>query len=346
MNRSSTPTTGRIRHFEGQALVAPDLQDEADYETRLRGLHVRAMHNTWGVAIGFEVSRLSERLIHVGPGIAYDTSGGEIVSSLGPDIGPPVLPAGTGAAAWWFDLVVGPAETSNGPALASGCGGSTGTAAWRWCYAGPVRPGEPSPANVSPEARLGGEVPLVRCIVTDKRTFAEALDFSVRRKAQGLVRPHIAGGRVSVPLTVNQEQVALSATVATGYAGFNGTPFYFARVSIPAFLREAGGANSAAGFVGPFVTVRDPARTSFTLDVRFGAAQTGPGPILLIARSAATRALQATVDWTGIEPNGGCPPELAFFSGLFLFTSPLVSAGIAGVVPGITAILNEGSHHG
>ena len=52
MRRSNAPNLQRIAYHEGQLLSARDLGDDAAYESRLRGLHVRGLHNTWGVAPG------------------------------------------------------------------------------------------------------------------------------------------------------------------------------------------------------------------------------------------------------------------------------------------------------
>lgn len=351
MSRSHSPVTQRLRYFEGQPLAAADMQDDADFEQRLRGLHVRGMHNTWGVALGFEVSRTSDQAIHVGPGIAYDSAGGEIVSAQDPDIGPPVSPLGTKATAWWFDLVVShvdrPSRLDNGP----GCEDVASTASWRWCYAGEAPEGAPSPASVAPDVRLGEEIPLVRCRVTDQRTFDDLLDFSVRRKAQGLVRPHIYGRRETVSLSINVARLVFSATIQTAPGGFNGTPFYFARVVIPSLL-DAANVPSELRFVGPFVSIRDPSRTSFAVDLRIGVSRAGPviffgGSTGLSAMSAAeNRGLDAIVDWVGIEPNGGCPPPPRLNLGFFLYRPALASQFLREWMHPGSLIANEGSRHG
>jgi hypothetical protein len=43
MKRSNAPNLQRIAYHEGQLLSARDLGDDAAYESRLRGLHVRLL---------------------------------------------------------------------------------------------------------------------------------------------------------------------------------------------------------------------------------------------------------------------------------------------------------------
>jgi hypothetical protein len=71
-----------LRHAEGQLLRAPDLEAAAAGEAARRALHVRAVHDTWGVALGFALEpEDSERAVAVGPGFGYDCRGREIASA-------------------------------------------------------------------------------------------------------------------------------------------------------------------------------------------------------------------------------------------------------------------------
>ena len=45
----------RITYRDGQLLTALDLSDEQRRHDRLRRLHVRYLHDTWGIALGLEV---------------------------------------------------------------------------------------------------------------------------------------------------------------------------------------------------------------------------------------------------------------------------------------------------
>src|SRR5690348_14286372 len=77
----ATARAFRLRHHQGQHLQVADLQDEYDNLTWLRGLHVLGLHDTWGIALGFSVQLGPKKsnTVLVGPGLAYDCRGREIV---------------------------------------------------------------------------------------------------------------------------------------------------------------------------------------------------------------------------------------------------------------------------
>ncbi len=330
MTSSAFQPPQRIGYFDGQLLAARDLQDQADGESRLRGLNVRALHNTWGVALGFEIVRSNALLLQVGPGIAYDARGREIISAHTLNVGPPVPPAGTEANAWWFDLVIGyrqPLERSPGEiGCFEGLRPGEEQPVWRWCYAGEAPAGAPSPLQMSREVRLGEEVPLVRCRVDAKPGFGEALDFTVRRQAQGMVRPHVGGGRLSPFLSWDASRSAFTTVVNTAAAGFSRTPFYFARITIPQLFGPDVQTRELRSLLGPFVSVEAPARTSFRLNVRAGFSPVDvPVGIAAEGGAASPRAVVVTprlrvdLNWAGVEPNGGCVPGLQLLSSIFLY---------------------------
>jgi hypothetical protein len=110
--------------------------------------------------------------------------------------------------------------------------------------------------------------------------------------------------------------------VNTSAGGFSQTPAYFARIRIPELTTPSPG---IARPLGPFVTIRNPARTSFVLDVRTAIGSDFEPPVgILSTTAAATTGAQGVVDvdWVGIEATGGCPPQLNLFSALFLFLTP------------------------
>lgn len=313
----------RIGHFEGELLAARDLQDDVDYERRLRGLHVRGLHNTWGVALGYTVSQIGNNLIQVGPGIAYDCRGREVVSSHTFTVGLPVLPVGSDALAWWFDLVISYndlASLLNGRQPTGTCLGSDSTTneerpAWRWVLAAAANSEEDQPPlDVASGVRLGEEIPLVRVRVTNKQTITR-LDFGVRRHAQGLVRPHIAGGQVTSGVTFDEEVQAYPVVVNTAAGGFNQTPLYFARLTIPSFVESDNPQTipQLRRILGPFVSIRAPSRTGFILDLRLAFASDGEifSRFGNVAAATAPRNNNVViVNWVGIESNTGCAPTL------------------------------------
>lgn len=340
MANGQRTTTQRLQYFQGQLLTARDLQDEAAFETRLRGLHVNLVHNTWGVALGFEVAVAAEgTAVTVDPGIAYDCLGREIVSVRSLSIGLPPPPRQSHARQWWFDLVVRYDETI-GVETAVHCVGNGISAReerpfWRWCFAGDVDESELPPADVSAEVRLGEEVPLARfAIRATERTggrIVGAPDLTIRRNAQGLVRPHIASGSAYVEFKDGFESdlVLISTWIDASSGGFNQTPAYFANIELPAELLPL----FAAAVIGPFVSIRAPNRSGFYLDVR-AALSPRDGFIPIAGATHRTANIttdrkndigQVKVNWFGMEANEGCPPEPTFL--YFFWYTPIFLLG-------------------
>jgi hypothetical protein len=69
------------RQHDGELLRARDLGDELSAEAWRWAVHLRLVHRTWGVALGFELEALSdEPAVAIGPGLGYDCHGSEILS--------------------------------------------------------------------------------------------------------------------------------------------------------------------------------------------------------------------------------------------------------------------------
>lgn len=359
MTGSGQNGTQRVRHFEGELLTARDLQDDVAYETRLRGLHVRALHNTWGIALGFDV-RLdpNETTVLLGPGIAYDCRGREIISSRTIAVPAPHRPVPVQDG--WFDLVMrhhdlnALLEGRRGyDCLGDGIHPSEERPAVRWAFAG-----EPTGADapdLAEDVRPGEDIPLARFRISDSGTFGEP-DFTFRRHAQGMVRPHIAGSQVAGDLEFNDTQMAWQTRVDTSAAGFSQTPFYFACLDehpLLALRRRSSGDDSGSldvlrSLLGPFVSIRTPGRTSFDFDVRFAVTPSEVGftaagvPAPPAVEGGAAFAAQtgeihlpATINWIGVEPLGGCQPPVQFqlavlLSGFFLRTPAINVAATFG----------------
>ena len=61
----------RVTYRRGQRLEARDLHDDHRRDARLRELHVRHLHDTWGIALGFEVTGIRD----TGSGAARNATG-------------------------------------------------------------------------------------------------------------------------------------------------------------------------------------------------------------------------------------------------------------------------------
>jgi hypothetical protein len=293
----------RLHHHHGEAVTARDLRDETARELRLGALHVCSVHGTWGVALGFDVHRSADRkAVILGPGIAYDRHGRTIISRQKL---PLRAPAFTSIVPMAVDLTI---------AYDMALGAAEEQPRWRWVTAGgAVGDGPP----LSPEIRLGIEVPVVRAHIDAGGV--SALDFSRRRQAHGLVRPHIFGGRLP------QDSVEVSGSpwhwrvrIDTSGAGFSTPhPFYFASLDAHPLLPGSGLierlGTDPTPFLrhvrGPFLAVQQPRTRDFQLEVRL--AVISPFLFRLLSGAADLRQplrLPVAVHWVGLEPVGGCPP--------------------------------------
>lgn len=316
----------RLSHHDGQLLTARDLQDDVSYDARMRGLHVRALHGVWGIALGYQVLPTGDpRFLQVTQGMAYDCAGREIIMSETLQVELEQPPRGSTAAAWWFDLLIRYDSNLNGIDMitSNGCPGVVPERpSWRWSYAGDA----PTPFIKAPgfadDVRLGEEIPLARVRITDKGTWTD-LDLAVRRVARSLTRPHIATGQVKAgSIAIQGSPLHWTARIDTASAGFNTfTPFYFVTLSEHPLLGTTSGFASLAApltekqrgqLLGPFIKIGTPSSTAFILDVRTATVSQALFEALPIAlqRNAGFQ-LPVAVNWLGIEPNGGCAPPLA-----------------------------------
>jgi hypothetical protein len=75
--------TKRTNYFTSQFLVEDDFKNEQAYHLEMRHLHNRALH-IWGVVDGLVVKRDGPQSVSVGPGMAIDKNGKEIILSQSP----------------------------------------------------------------------------------------------------------------------------------------------------------------------------------------------------------------------------------------------------------------------
>ncbi len=302
------PRAVRLRHYQGQRLLADDLQDEHDNLAWLRGLHVVALHDTWGIAQGLAVLRLSGDLILVGQGVAYDYKGRTILLSHDRLVPGPLATFPGSAPGDAYDLVVGYAtelrrrDNVPGPAPcpepADPPGREQPAFGWR-------RPGE---------MRLGLEVPVARADV-DPST---ALDTTVRRYARPQTRPHVAAGITppdqpwrSWTDVAARQRLGFQTRVRTPDAGFLRTPHFFATLQVDKPADLAGGGR--ASFLDLVVLSRfvlQPTPTGFLFRVAIYG--TDPGfrlnpalPFTPLKRNW-TYTSPLRISWVGVEPSGGC----------------------------------------
>jgi hypothetical protein len=316
-----------VRYYQGQLLATQDLRDDVDYEARMRGLHVRALHDVWGIALGYEIiPAISRKSISVTQGMAYDCSGREIVMSATLPLEVPQAPRASNAQAWWFDLLIryeDRVEPESGCLVKQTCSEFAPNLArkqltWRWSYAGDAPAPNLKPSGFADDVRLGEEIPLARVRVTNQGEFAE-LDLTVRRAARALARPHISGGLVRQGSTTIEGSVwHWTSRIDTTSGGFSSSsPIYFASFLDHPWLSPGSGfalninaltPDQQRHLLGPFITISAPSRTGFTLDVRMA---TVNNDIFKLIPAPALRSigLPVAVNWFGIEPSAGCQPS-------------------------------------
>jgi hypothetical protein len=296
----------RVTYREGQLLASRDLHDDFETAQRLRRMHTRFLHNTWGIALGFAIyGSVSDDFVHIGPGYALDSFDREIL--LSQDL---VLPVPQTTAATDLMLVVSYQPDSvyrNLPDIAVLCAGTMldpraerPVFAWR------------APAELNP----GPDVPLAHLRV-NKGALVLAPDWSVRRYARRQVRPHIATGTVDSIGRV----IADGLTVNTSDSGFARTPQYFARLDF-AF---GGGFDVAAQFGANSAFIESANAKQFV----YKAPE-------LIKFFPAALSLPFRVTWVGVEPATGCEPvsnTVVFFTAAGLTVSATASQFNKGVTP-------------
>lgn len=305
--RRPRPVPERVAWFDGSALTHGDLAAAVAHEERMLSLHVAALHDTWGVALGLTVALGTDgRSVLVGPGIAYTARGDALILAAATPA--PVFPPGVMAA----DLVISaPTPGDAWPCeRVLDCDGRARRAlpTLRW-----------------ETAATGEDVPLARFARRADGTLAGP-DHRERRVARGLLRPHLAHGALGPgALAWSHAAFDFVATVDTRAAGFSTTPRYAAWVAATGAWPN--------GAVGPFVSVEGATANSFTLRLLFAAppgTPAGGGPLALpiLERLAAV-----SVVWLGAESARGCPPSV-FASTVVQLNPSLWSAALAALQGG------------
>jgi hypothetical protein len=312
--RSATSSVGteRVAYYQGQLLRSRDLGDDASYETRMESLHVRAMHDTWGVALGLLLG-LDQNTgrVTVGAGLAIDCVGLEIVLSTEATIGPPNAPP-PGHPSLVFDLVCSrPTSIARAPVDSPACepAAPQERADIRWEFAGELTSGVVLPPGDG--VRLGEDVPLGRFVLDGEGTLFGP-DPSVRRNVRPLLRPQVGWGVLDPGMLVwEYDHSGFVADVDTSSAGFTSVPLYFAALGPNPWAERA-------DVLGPFVSIAQPSIDSFHVQLLFGR----PDDKLAGQRSA------AGLFWVGLEPFTGCPPAYSFVWLPFLIRATLQKPSI------------------
>lgn len=271
----------RITYREGQMLAARDLQDDFVTNQRLRRMHTRFLHNTWGIALGFTVNaEAGSDSVYIGPGYAIDQSAAEVL--LAQNVALPVPKTDIPAV---FMLVAGvkPDDLYREiPDTSMLCAGAE------------LNPRREQPLfnwRTPDTLTVGLDIPLAAVRVQNGALLA-APDLSVRRYAARMSRPHIATGVAEFSL---DRSLVAGIQVDTSDAGFAGATQYFARLdavgggALEAFLQFL--ANSA------YIESATPKNFKYVV----------PGLAALFFNREVVK-FSFTITWIGVEEVGGCEP--------------------------------------
>jgi hypothetical protein len=280
----------RVTYRNGQRLTARDLGDDMRRDAHLRWLHVRYLHDTWGITLGLKVQKSTndEHAVVVGPGCAVDDRGRDILLAAGISV---PLPDVSGPEP--FVLVLTYLEDS-------AFRGRSNLAMLCFGQGIDLRHERPNVTWVRPDdVQFGWQIPLVKVVVANG-AIQGSLDLRVRRNTRRLVRPHMgmgatepgrSGWRPWQPTVLTNS--GIEVVVDTSEAGFLETPYYFA-------LLTGKGAVESLGFV----TQATP--SSFTYGYVIGATGIDAG----VSDAGAAETNEWTVSWLGLEGAGGCEPIL------------------------------------
>jgi hypothetical protein len=226
----------RVTWRDGQLLASRDLRDDANNDARLRHLHIRYLHKTWGVVEGLNVVFAGSAAVRVSPGYALDAGGNELLVPVATRVPTPNLTAKT---TMYLVISLGKQAATCGPAtpdLSTLCPGVRNPV--------PLDQGQLAWKAVN-EVRLGRDVLLARALIANGR-LASAIDTSVQRQAATFIQRRMwsdvtQSGQTGWTDGATNPIRELQAVVDTSAAGFIATPAYFARLS--------GTSQFAAGFI-------------------------------------------------------------------------------------------------
>ncbi|HVY92160.1 MAG TPA: hypothetical protein VHA14_05410 [Bryobacteraceae bacterium] len=321
---SSTPIE-RIQFFNGQRLLASDLQDLEQFNRAMRCLHNLTLHQA-GVGSGYAVTgNKGDSQIIVQPGYAIDSRGQEIVLTNTTALQvPPVANDGRGNAVY-YDLVVSyPAdsdlketETRDGIYVSRAAVRLREAPVFCWAELVPTSDptGSPSALSADRKAKLaalnqdiesGNRIRLARAEVLNCQ-LNQPLSVAERRNARPALQPFISAGNTAAlantwTATPTPLGITVSLSVDTSAAQFRSAPRYFANVVGDRSVQITINAVTSTLLLDGFVRVDSPAVTGFTMSLLI--------PAILIDRNLDLTKIAAAlpaalknwyVVWMGVE---------------------------------------------
>lgn len=232
----------RLQFFNGQRLLASDLQAVEEFDREMRWLHNQSLHQP-GVGIGYAViGKKGARGITVEPGYAIDYLGREIVLTETKTLTvPPTAGNGNGEAVF-YDLTVAypderdleESETREGICLPRGVVRRREEPVFCWVELGPAPQFQPENGDHKRDIEQGKSIHLARAEVLHCQ-LNKPLSDAKRRSARPLNQPYVAcGSTAGEPWEVTSWQqfgLRIQQHVDTSSAGFRTGPCYCAHVA-------------------------------------------------------------------------------------------------------------------
>jgi hypothetical protein len=223
------PRLQRPSFFDGQRLLAGDLNSTQAFHRELRWLHQRSQHN-WGIAFGYEaVGKRKQRAVSVQPGYALDCQGREVILSEPLEMPVPPIAGHEDGSPVTYYLTASYAEDQDlTPEMRAGICDAAG--AVRRPERAIIRWQDPNDGY-----RFGLDIVLASVEVKDCQLAADA-SAAVRRDAVPEQQPYVAAGQTVEGATRWQlwpngnQPVGVATTVDATSAGFRSTPRYQAHV--------------------------------------------------------------------------------------------------------------------
>jgi hypothetical protein len=226
----------RLQFFNGQRLMASDLQSLDDFNRNMRWLHNQSLHQP-GVGSGYAVSgNKGDREVSIQPGYAIDSEGREIVlTETHVEAVPPVANDGQGNSVF-FDLAVSfpadsdlkEAETREGICVPAGAVRLREEPVFCWIRLDQLTP------DIQKDLESGKRIRLARAEVLNCQ-LKQPLSLAQRRNARPATLPYVASGTAPAAQwqapKVSAFGIELTIKVDTSAACFRTAPCYMARVA-------------------------------------------------------------------------------------------------------------------
>ncbi|ABA58328.1 hypothetical protein Noc_1862 [Nitrosococcus oceani ATCC 19707] len=236
----------RLQFFNGQRLLASDLQGIETFNREMRWLHNKSLHQP-GIGSGFAIyGKKGNRKVTINPGYAIDALGREIVLTQSQEEPiPPISAEGDGKSVF-YDLTVsypdnsGLEETETREGICLPRGVVRLQEAPVFCWVRLQRDGQENlrvkNSKIKEDIKNGLKIVLARIEVFNCQLKQDP-SIAQRRNARPAKQPYIACGQVlpewEFPDSQNQQEqfpLKLKATIETTKAGFLIPPCYSARI--------------------------------------------------------------------------------------------------------------------